>query len=72
VSIKLEHDLDEKLTEYARTRRVSRSAVVREALRAYTAPRKHSALDLAGNLVGSLSAPRDLSTNKQRLKGFGE
>lgn len=31
-----------------------------------------SALELAGDLVGSLEAPADLSTNKDYLKGFGE
>lgn len=31
-----------------------------------------SALDLAGDLVGCLEAPSDLSTNKEYLRGFGE
>ena len=31
-----------------------------------------SALETAGNLVGSLEAPEDLSTNKDYLKGFGQ
>jgi hypothetical protein len=31
-----------------------------------------SALETAGNVVGSLEAPKDLSTNKDYLKGFGQ
>jgi hypothetical protein len=31
-----------------------------------------SALETAGNLVGSLEALEDLSTNKDYLKGFGQ
>lgn len=31
-----------------------------------------SALETAGNVVGSLKAPEDLSTNKDYLKGFGQ
>ena len=31
-----------------------------------------SALEAAGTLVGCLSAPEDLSTNKDYLEGFGQ
>jgi hypothetical protein len=31
-----------------------------------------NALELAGDLVGCLEAPEDLSTNKEYLRGFGE
>jgi len=31
-----------------------------------------NALELAGELVGSLEAPEDLSTNKKYFQGFGE
>ncbi len=31
-----------------------------------------NALELAGDLVGCLEAPEDLSTNKDYFKGFGE
>jgi predicted DNA-binding protein len=35
--------------------------------------RRRSALDLAGRSVGRFKkGPRDLSTNKKRLEGFGE
>ena len=72
VSIKLESDLDTELSALARRRNVSRSAVVREALRAYTVGRRPSALDLAGDLAGILRGPGDLSTNKRHMKDFGK
>jgi metal-responsive CopG/Arc/MetJ family transcriptional regulator len=72
VSIKIEYDLDRELTELARRKNVTRSAVVREALRAYTVGRRPSALDLAGDLVGSLNGPKDLSTNKRYMKNYGK
>ncbi len=51
---------------------VSRSAVVREALRAYGHGARETGLSLAGDIVGSLSGPGDLSTSKRHLKGFGK
>ena len=72
VSFKLERDLDRELSELARRKNVSRSAVVREALRSYSAGRKPSALDLARDLAGCLTGPADLSTNKRYMKNFGK
>jgi metal-responsive CopG/Arc/MetJ family transcriptional regulator len=72
VAVKLEEELDRELTEMARRKNVSRSMVVREALRAYAGGRSKSALELAGDAVGSLRGPGDLSTNKDRLKDFGK
>jgi metal-responsive CopG/Arc/MetJ family transcriptional regulator len=72
VSIKLDADLDYSLTAIARAKNVSRSAVVREALRAYTVAPRTSALELAGDLVGSLKGPGDLSTNKRHMKDLGK
>jgi hypothetical protein len=51
---------------------MSRAAVVREALVAYAARELSSAADAAGDLVGSLKGPRDLSTAPEHLAGFGE
>ena len=71
VSIKLDSDLDHELTEIARRKKVSRSWVVREALREYASRPRRSALDLAGDLAGSVEGPRDLSTNSRHLSGYG-
>jgi predicted transcriptional regulator len=77
VSIKLPKNLEALLDELARARGMSRSAVVREALKAYAAaaaagPSAGSVIDSAGELVGSLDGPRDLSTAAKHVRGFGE
>ena len=73
ISIKLTKELEQLLDELARARGVSRSAVVREALQAYAAsPTADSVTASAGELVGSLDGPRDLSSNPKHLRGFGE
>jgi len=50
---------------------------VREALEQFfngerTAQRPMSALELAGDLVGCVQGPGDLSTNPKYMEGFGE
>jgi metal-responsive CopG/Arc/MetJ family transcriptional regulator len=75
MSLKLSEDLQELIDRLAAERHLSRSAVVREAIQMYaTAQTKagDSAASLAGDLVGALNGPRDLSTSAQHLDGFGE
>lgn len=73
VTIKLPKNMEDQLDRLARQRGVSRAAIVREALRAYAARSTPSALDLAGDLVGSLKGlPPDLSTNPKHMKDFGK
>lgn len=73
ISIKLPKNLEALLDELARARGMSRSAVVREALQAYAAgATTGSVVESAGELVGSLDGPRDLSTAAKHLRGFGE
>jgi metal-responsive CopG/Arc/MetJ family transcriptional regulator len=72
ISIKLPAQLEALLDELARTRGLSRSAVVREALQAYAAGGTQSVTTSAGDLVGSLAGPRDLSTAEKHMRGFGE
>lgn len=59
----------------ARNRRVTKSAVVREALAAFVAvgmkSSKGSVLDLAWDLVGCVEGPADLSVNEDHLLGYG-
>lgn len=71
-SIKLPRNLEELLDRLARSRGVSRSTVVREAIAAYVVDRSLSATAAAGELVGSLDGPRDLSTAAKHMRGFGE
>ena len=75
LSLKLPDALDRELTSHAESQGTTRSELVRKALVNYfasnSAPPVQSALALAGDLVGSLEGPSDLSTNKKYLKGFG-
>lgn len=72
VSIKLPEELDEQLTAIARRRNASRSAILREALEVFARGSRRSVTQAAGDLVGSVRGPRDLSSNPKRLAGYGE
>jgi predicted transcriptional regulator len=76
LSLKLPDALDIKIGALAAQRRSSKSEVIRSALEAYLADRgtkaTGSALDLAGELVGSLEGENDLSHNQQHMRGYGE
>ncbi len=72
VSVKLSKELDEKVTALARRRRASRSEILREAIASFADSPMRSVTDAAGDLVGSLRGPPDLSTNRRHLAGFGE
>ena len=72
VSFKLPRDLDDALSELARRRRCSRSALVRETLRALAKGKRRSVTALAHGLVGSLDGPSDLSVNPKHMAGYGK
>jgi predicted transcriptional regulator len=75
LSLKLPDELDARISAIARRRQSNKSEVVRDALNAYiakeTMPQQGSALDLAGDLVGSLAGPDDLSHQDEHLRGYG-
>jgi hypothetical protein len=63
------------LEELKRSTGLTESELVRRGLRlvAEEEGRRGSALDLAGRSVGRFKkGPRDLSTNRDHLEGFGE
>lgn len=73
VSFKLPAELRRRLVEEAKRRRVHQSALIREALErslgaARASVKEISCATLAGDLVGSISGPSDLSTNPVYLK----
>ena len=72
VSFKLTPELDKSLTDLARLRKSSRSAVVREALAAFEIGPARSVTAAAGRLVGSLEGPGDLSSNPRHMGGYGK
>jgi predicted transcriptional regulator len=73
ISVKLPDALRARLASEAKRRNVTESIIVRESLEqalfANQAERGGlSCADLAGELVGSMRGPRDLSTNKKYLQ----
>jgi hypothetical protein len=45
---------------------------LREALEAFARGSHPSVAEVAGDLVGSLKGPRDLSSNSKHLAGYGK
>jgi metal-responsive CopG/Arc/MetJ family transcriptional regulator len=76
ISLKLQEDLDSRLTAAARRRGQQRSAIVREALSAYldaaSEATGQSCLELVADLAGCVKGPRDLSSNAEHLRGYGK
>ena len=72
VSFKLSEELDKALTDLARLRKSSRSALVREALAAFEIGPARSVTSAAGRIVGSLEGPGDLSSNPRHMDGYGK
>jgi hypothetical protein len=68
ISLKLPKPLLDRLEDEARSRRQSKSAIVREcltdALLRAKRGKRVTCLDLAGHLTGSVRGPHDLSANK--------
>jgi hypothetical protein len=75
LSLKLPDELDAKLTAKARHGQTSKSEVVRQALDAYLngggKEPSGTLLDLAGDLIGCIEGPGDLSHNPDYLRDFG-
>jgi hypothetical protein len=76
LSLKLPELLFEQLTSIAKKRGESKSALVREAIKLITGENhdlnRGSCLDIAQDLAGFVSGPKDLSFNKKHLRGYGE
>ncbi len=76
ISLKLDEATAEKLVEAARRKSTTKSDVVREAIATYfEASSKDSfgsCLDLAGDLIGSVDGPNDLSFNPLHMDDFGQ
>ncbi|HEY3839470.1 MAG TPA: ribbon-helix-helix protein, CopG family [Bryobacteraceae bacterium] len=77
ISLKLPDDLLADLDREAKSRRVTKSVVIREsleaALRDRSRQKRASCYDLARDLAGKVKGlPRDLATNPKYMQGFGE
>jgi predicted transcriptional regulator len=75
LSLKIPKAVRERLYTYAKRTGLSRSEVVRKALVEFfekdEVKKEGTLYDLAGDLAGSVKGPRDLSTNKEHLSGYG-
>ena len=71
VSFKLSEQLDDALTDLARRRKSSRSALVREALEALAKGKRRSVTAAVDELVSPVEGPSDLSTNPKHMVGYG-
>ncbi len=76
VTVKLPESLNARLDRAAKQLGKTKSDVVRDALEVLLddagQTRPCSALELAGDLVGCVEGPGDLSTNSKYMEGFGE
>lgn len=76
ISLKMPRRLVVEVSEAARRRGVSRSALIREAVEAFLSAERvtqpESALSLALDLVGAFPGPEDLSVNPDYMRGFGQ
>ena len=77
ISLKLPDDLLAQLESEAKTRRVTKSWLVRESLeKALRRPSRSGAAscyDLARDLAGSVKGlPKDLAHNPKYMQGFGQ
>jgi Arc/MetJ-type ribon-helix-helix transcriptional regulator len=75
ITLKIPEPLAARLRVTVRKRGSTQSAVVREALEAHldqgAASGVGSGLDLVRDLVGCITGPSDLSTNRKHLRGYG-
>ena len=75
LSIKISEDLELRLAAAARSKKSSKSSLLRQAVESYLSQppgaRLGSCRDLAKDLAGCVAGPGDLSHNKARLKGYG-
>lgn len=80
VSMKLPERLNKRLADAARRRKRAKSEIIRQALEQFLAAepdapkravKKGSFLDVAGDLIGSVEGPGDLSTNPKYMEDFG-
>lgn len=75
ITCKISEQLDARLEAQAKQLRVSKSAIIRQALEKTLNKRKGmrraTAWDLAGHLAGSVKAPADLLTNPKYMQDFG-
>jgi hypothetical protein len=72
LTVRLDPALLVALDNESRRSKRSKGRIVREALDEHLKRSHPNALQAFGKYVGIVKGPRDLSTNKQYLRGFGK
>ena len=72
VSFKLTEQQDDALSDLAKRRKSSRSALVREALESLANQKHRSVTAVVDQIVQPVDGAKDLSTNPKHLTGYGE
>jgi predicted transcriptional regulator len=71
ITVKLPRSAYVKVSRLARSQGTTQSAVIREAIDRLQEPSPQTFLEAAGDAVGSIDGPADLSTNPAHLEGYG-
>lgn len=71
ITVKLPRSACVKISRLARSRGLTQSAVIREAIAGLKEPAAQTFLEAAGDAVGCVDGPADLSTNPIHLEGYG-
>lgn len=72
VTIKVTEEQYARLASEAKSRGVSRSALVRRLLDDAKGSGKYTLYDVMKPFIGTASGPTDLSTNKKHMTGYGD
>jgi hypothetical protein len=74
VSLKVSDELDAALEAEARRLRISKSELMRRRLASSLRRKRRGPTfaELAGDLIGSLEGPGDLSTNPKYMRDYGK
>ena len=71
VSFKLPLQLDNELSQLARRRKSTRSALVREALEGLAKGKRRSVTTAVDEILEPFEGPADLSVNPKHMRGYG-
>jgi metal-responsive CopG/Arc/MetJ family transcriptional regulator len=75
ITVKLDNRLSERVAKLAKKRRLTKSEVVRQAIEAIPqeSDATNSIVERFRHLLGTAKGlPKDLSSNKKYMRGFGE
>jgi len=76
LSVKVPLYVDAALERLAAARHQTKSSIVREAIQSVVDSKDEAAAKscgaLAADLAGCFEGPRDLSTNKRHMRGYGQ